>query len=264
MVAAASPPARRWMFWAFIAVMAALTVLFLFLGKWQLDRLAWKEGLIAQVAERMHMPPVKLPPVGEWGAFDAETYQYRPVTASGHFVNRQAVRVFTSLGDAKGKYAGPGYWIMTPFVLDGGGSVFVDRGFVPQQSGAAYAPDLAGPEGPQTITGIALLSEAAGPFTPGPDGPHRIEWVSNIDRLAALADPALKPFAPIYIDLPAGPFGALPQGGETTVDFPNNHLGYAYTWFGFAIITPIMLLVWMLRQRRKRAPAGGAEEPPAP
>jgi surfeit locus 1 family protein len=28
--------------------------------------------------------------------------------------------------------------------------------------------------------------------------------------------------------------GGLPQGGETLVQFPNNHLGYALTWFGLA------------------------------
>ena len=253
--AGAPPPARRWMFFVFVGFMLALTALFLFLGKWQLDRLAWKEGLIAQVAERMKLPPVKLPSPDEWAAFDTETYQYRPVTVSGHFVNDQAVRVFTSLGEAKGKYSGPGYWIMTPFALDGGGTVFVDRGFVPQQLAGAYAPDKTAPEGPLTLTGVALLSQAPDAFTPGPDGPHRIEWVTDVPRLAAFADPALKPFAPIYIDLPAGPFGALPQGGETIVEFPNNHLGYAYTWFGFGLITPIMLAVWIWRQRRRRAGA---------
>ncbi|HTN61521.1 MAG TPA: SURF1 family cytochrome oxidase biogenesis protein [Devosia sp.] len=44
--------------------------------------------------------------------------------------------------------------------------------------------------------------------------------------------------------------GVLPQGGETIVAFPNNHFGYALTWFGFAIITPIMLGFWLWRQRR--------------
>jgi surfeit locus 1 family protein len=56
--------------------------------------------------------------------------------------------------------------------------------------------------------------------------------------------------APLYVDLPAGPAGALPQGGETVVDFPNNHLGYAITWFGFAILTPLLLAGWIYKQFR--------------
>ena len=54
--AESSPPARpRWTFWVFVVGMLALVVLFLGLGKWQLDRLAWKEGLIAQVAADRHV-----------------------------------------------------------------------------------------------------------------------------------------------------------------------------------------------------------------
>ena len=52
--------------------------------------------------------------------------------------------------------------------------------------------------------------------------------------MAGLSDPVLG----LTIDAPAGSAGALPQGGETTVEFPNNHFGYALTWFGFAITTP--------------------------
>ena len=44
----------------------------------------------------------------------------------------------------------------------------------------------------------------------------------------------------------------LPQGGETVIEFPNNHLGYAITWFGFAILTPILLAFWISRQRKGR------------
>jgi surfeit locus 1 family protein len=42
--------------------------------------------------------------------------------------------------------------------------------------------------------------------------------------------------APYLIDAVYDPSlpGGLPQGGETVVDFPNNHLGYAITWFGLA------------------------------
>jgi surfeit locus 1 family protein len=142
---------------------------------------------------------------------------------------------------------------MTPFALETGGTVFVNRGFVPQNLSATYAADNAAPAGTVTLSGIAMPPEEAGPFTPGPDAGKRIEWVRNVDRLARLADGALKPFAPVYVDAPAGPAGALPQGGETTIDFPNNHLGYAITWFGFAILTPIMLVVWIWRQGRRRS-----------
>jgi len=101
----------------------------------------------------------------------------------------------------------------------------------------------------QELSGIARRPEQPGPFTPEADPANRIDWVRDIDRLALLADPSLSPFAPVYLDLPAGAPGTLPQGGETVLALPNNHLGYALTWFGFALLTPVLLAFWLRRQR---------------
>jgi surfeit locus 1 family protein len=128
--------------------------------------------------------------------------------------------------------------------------VFVNRGFVPQEMAADRAglePENAGE--PTEVAGVARRAELAGSFTPASDGPNRIDWVRDPERLAALAE-VEAPVAPLYVDLPAGPPGELPQGGGTVVSFSNNHLGYALTWFGFAILTPILLAFWVRRQRR--------------
>jgi surfeit locus 1 family protein len=247
----------RWMSWVFALVMLALTGLFLELGKWQLDRLAWKEGLIAQAATNMKLPPTPLPPASQWPSLDPQTFQYRPVTVTGHYLPDEEVRVFYGLSEeAKGAYSGAGSWLMTPFAIDGGGTVFVDRGFVPQNlpAGAVVA---APPAGTLSISGVAVASEEPDFFTPAPDKASRMDWVRNTGRLATMLPPSSAPIAPVYIDLPAGPRGALPQGGETDVTFPNNHLGYAYTWFGFALTTLIMLAEWVRRQWTK----GGADTP---
>ena len=49
-----APPRARlgFGFWSFIVLMLALTALFVALGVWQVNRLAWKEGLIAEVRQR--------------------------------------------------------------------------------------------------------------------------------------------------------------------------------------------------------------------
>jgi surfeit locus 1 family protein len=242
-------------FWSFIVFMLALTALFVSLGVWQVNRLAQKEALIATVDARLHLAPLTLPPVAEWGGLDPQTYSYRPVTVTGTFRNDQTVLVFTSLTEPRGKFSGPGYWVMTPLVLDGGGVVFVNRGFVPQSSGPDFATGVTGPTPSQTLTGVALLPETPGAFTPGPDRANRIEWIRDPQRLAAMIDPTLTPLAGFFIEAPAGEPGALPQGGETTIEFPNNHLGYAFTWFGFAILTPLLLAAWIWRQLRAPAPS---------
>jgi len=235
-------------FWGFIVFMLALTGLFVWLGVWQVHRLAEKEALIAQVNRQLTQPPYDLPPAGQWGSGDVDTFAWHPVSASGQYVANGTVFVFTSLSEARGRYGGPGYWVMTPFAPAGGGTVFVNRGFIPQAAlDTVRAMPL--PTGPQTVTGIALAPQQADAFTPAPDTANGIEWVRDPVRLAAMAGIAGPVFG-LTLDAPAGAPGALPQGGETVVEFPNNHLGYALTWFGFALLTPALLAFWIWRQLR--------------
>ncbi len=256
-IAASARPKLGFGFWSFIVFMLALTALWVVLGVWQLERLAWKEGLIAQVTARFTQPPTPLPPAAQWPGLDLDSYDFRPVSISGQYVPDKIVPVFIGLTDAKGQYDGPGYWLMAPFAPDSGGTVWIDLGFVPQDKLPDYGGDKSVPQGPQTITGVATLSEDPGMFTPPPDDKNHIEWVRSPARLSAMAGLTDAPLN-LVIDLPAGAPGALPQGGETTIDFPNNHLGYAYTWFGFAIITPALLAAWVWRQVKPKAPPAKA------
>lgn len=236
-------------FWVFVGFMLALMALFIALGTWQVERLAEKERLIADVAARASAPPVALPKRTEWNSVDFEPYDFRPVTLTGTYLSQNSVLVFTSLGEPRGTYGGPGDWVLTPFALEDGGVVFVNRGFVPQEKAPAFLAGGDLPSGKVTLQGVARLGEAVGGFTPTPDTGRRVDWVRNPERLKRLA--AIDaPVAPVYVDLAAGPPGVLPQGGETVMAFPNNHLGYAITWYGFALLVPPLLWLWIRRQRR--------------
>lgn len=237
------------MTWTFAVLMLALAAACVWLGTWQMQRLGEKEALVAAVDARLDADPVPVPPAEQWAELDLEALNFQPVSLTGAFRYNQTVTVFTSLANARGPADGPGYWVVTPFVLAQGGTVFVNRGFVPQDFQEAAVTDGQGEDGQVTISGLLRPAEAAGMMTPGPNMSDRIEWVRDPQRLAEMVDPALAPFAPFYVDLPAGPPGELPQGGETVVEFPNNHLGYAYTWYGFAIVAVVMLAFWLARQR---------------
>ena len=250
-IAASARPKLGFGFWSFIVFMLALTALWVVLGVWQLERLAWKEGLIAQVTARFTQPPTPLPPAAQWPGLDLDSYDFRPVSISGQYVPDKIVPVFIGLTDAKGQYDGPGYWLMAPFAPDTGGTVWVNLGFVPQAQLSSYLHANNVSKGHMLMVGVATVSEDPGPFTPPPDTTNHIEWVKSPARLSAMAGLS-GPLLDLTVDAPAGPPGALPQGGETVVDFPNNHLGYAYTWFGFAIITPCLLAAWILRQLRPK------------
>jgi len=242
-------------FWAFLVFMLALMALFIVLGTWQVERLGEKEQLIANVTARFNEPAKPFPEFAAWTVFEADGYDFRPVSLTGTYRPQGTVLVFTSLDEPRGKFSGPGYWVMTPFMLATGGTVFVNRGFVPEASGPAFAQGGSLEPGLISIAGVARNAEAIGSFTPAPDLTRHVEWVRDPARLATMAGDLPQPVAPVYVDLPAGPAGALPQGGETLVEFPNNHLGYAMTWYGFALLVPFLLFFWVRRQQADLAQA---------
>jgi surfeit locus 1 family protein len=245
----------RWTDWLFAVLMLVLAAVCAFLGAWQMDRLAEKDALVAAVDARLTSAPIPVPAVDQWSSLDYEALVFQPVSLTGAYRYTQTLTVFTSLSNANGQYGGPGFWVMTPFELEEGGTVFVNRGFVPQQyQEAAAIGDLHGEDpGMVTITGLFREPEVAGMMTPEVNMSDRIEWVRDPARMALMADPNLAPIAPFYVDLPATVPGELPQGGETVITFPNNHFGYALTWYGFSIVAVVMLGFWLWRQRRPLA-----------
>lgn len=248
----------RWGDWVFAGLMILLAVICVLLGNWQMARLAEKEALIAAVDERLTSEPIPAPDQAQWPGLDLEQWNFQPVTLAGSYRYTQTVTVFTSLANARGRFSGPGYWVVTPFELDAGGTVFVNRGFVPQEyQEQAALGDLHGDDpGSVTIVGLFRPGEAVGFMAPEPNMSDRIEWVRNPERLAAMVDPALAPIAPFYVDLLAAGAGDLPQGGETVVEFTNNHLGYALTWYGFAVVAVVMVGFWLWRQQRRPSRIG--------
>lgn len=207
------------------------------LGVWQLQRLAWKEALIAQVFSRLTAVPVVAPPPAEWPRLDFTALEYQPVTVTGKFLNADEAHVIYTLTAPKGRAGGVGYLVMTPLVADAGWIVYINRGFVPRDKRDAAARPEGQVEGEATVNGLLRRPADRSWFMPGDDAAGN-EWFSRDPaRYAAGASLPSPDVAPYIIDAnfdPALP-GSLPQGGETVVDFPNNHLGYAITWFGLAL-----------------------------
>ena len=84
------------------------------LGFWQLQRLAWKEALIAEVSARVGAAPAKAPAEADWAGLKPEDYEYRHVRVSGVYDPAHQALVFRALERPRGKYAGQGFLAMTP------------------------------------------------------------------------------------------------------------------------------------------------------
>jgi surfeit locus 1 family protein len=221
------------------------------LGIWQLQRLAWKEALIRTVAERTVAPPTPLPPRADWAGLRPDAYEYRHVAAAGTFDHAEEVHVYRPLVSARGPYHGLGDIVLTPFHLAAGGTVIVNRGFVPNEKLDPAARTAGQVAGPVTITGLMRSPQERNGFTPA-DDTARNQWFTA-DPVAIAGFHHIVDAAPFVIDEDAGQApGGLPQGGETVLDFPNSHLQYALTWFGLAAALLGVFGVWADRQLKGR------------
>jgi surfeit locus 1 family protein len=204
------------------------------LGVWQLQRLAWKEALIAEVAARAAAPPVDAPPPADWASLAPADYEYRHVRLAGVYDFAHQALVFRALDQPRGRFGGPGYLVLTPLRLADGSDVIVNRGFIPFDQKDRFAESQRQSSGPVVVNGLMRASEPRNWFTP-PDDPVHGQWFTR-DPGAIAAALKLPHAAPFTVDADAaGSPGALPQGGETILVFPNNHLAYAFTWFGMAL-----------------------------
>lgn len=207
------------------------------LGLWQLHRLEWKLALIAEIDRNTHASPVPAQTV--LGARHAE---YRHVSLNGRFLNSREAYVFAT--DTNGQ---AGYHVLTPFVLDTGQILVVDRGFVP--------PDLRDPatrrsgqlEGERQLTGILRVPDPPGAFTPEPDRAHRIWYARDIQDIAAVDRVHLSSMMVVEADT-APVRGGWPRGGQTVIALPNNHLQYAITWF---LLAGALLVVYLAYHRAR-------------
>ncbi len=237
---------RTRLFWP--ALFTGLCCAFLVsLGIWQLQRLAWKEGLIAQIEARAKAPPTPLPAPNQWPSLDPQSYEYRHVELDGTLENDKEALVFRPSGG--GLMQEPGYLVLTPLRLASGAYVIVNRGFVTEANKMPGARLAGQTEGPNHITGLMRQPESRNFFTPA-DNPATGQYFTRDPALIA-AHFGLSNAAPFNIDADAAPLppGGWPKGGATALAFPNNHLSYALTWFGLALA---LLGVFIAFARQKR------------
>lgn len=223
-----------------IFMLAALAVL-VSLGTWQVFRLGEKEALIADVTTRIDAAPAELPPSSAWANLDEDLYRYRKVSFAGRY-DPTIVYSYMVLSDPQGgPYRGQGFWVLSPFILQSGGMVWINRGFAPRDARGNEVLDP--PSGLMILTGLMRPSEQPNFATPGTDGfddgiPDRgaLWFVRHVEGMTAqLPNPSV-PTAPFFVDLITSDTGSdLPQAGETRLTFSNRHFGYILTWYGLAL-----------------------------
>jgi len=215
--------------------------LMLALSWWQMERLHWKDELIANAAARLHAAPVPLDEAVSGGLGDAE---WRIVSVRGRFLHDKEVYLYAPSRD------GGGVHVITPLQRDVGDAVLIDRGFVPDAKKDPATRTQGQVAGEVSVEGVLRLSQAPGSFTPQADQAKRLWFTRDVESIARAQGVAVHSYFIEANDAPNP--GGFPVGGQTRTEFPNNHLQYALTWAALALTLISIYFIYHIRQRRLR------------
>ncbi|MGE5696574.1 MAG: SURF1 family protein [Candidatus Sericytochromatia bacterium] len=238
---------RGWAFvfrpgWIALAlVVAAFAYLcFTILAPWQLGKNSRTSRENNQIAVSLTSDPVPLTSLLP----QAQAAQWRRVTATGHYAD---VSVLARLRVVEGQ---PAFEVLTPFVVDGGPTVLVDRGYVRPVEGSRVPPIPPAPTAPVTITARLRNSEQRADKAPITESAFTQVYSINTQQIGELTGIALTaPYVQLVDDQPGG-LGVLPLPHLDAGPF----LSYGIQWIAFGILAPIGLGYFIfaeIRQRRR-------------
>jgi surfeit locus 1 family protein len=199
------------------------------LGLWQLQRLAWKEGVLATIETRIAAEPVSLPE-----APDPEADRYRAVRFEGEILPEE-LHVFWVTGAE-----GAGYRVISPFVTDEGRRILVDRGYI-----RATDKENTRSTGRAELAGNLLWPDEGDWTTPPPEVDTNILYARDIAYMSERLNTE-----PLLVVVRTGAENPTPLP-VSTKGIPNNHLQYVITWFSLALIWAAMTAAFLLRTRAK-------------
>ena len=228
--------------------MLILCVLFLRLSVWQWQRAAYKRELLASYAEQSARPPLSLNALLQDPTLESFP-TYLKVQADGSYDGSRQLLLQDMTHDGE-----VGYEVLTPFLLQSGVLLLVDRGWQ-RATATGAAPDISVPAAPRRIHGmlgsLPVPGLRLGKSAPPGEGWPKILFYPQIQDLQPMyGERLLTPI--LHLD------GAEADGyvRDYSPDVglpPARHLGYAFQWAALALAVFGVWLVVNLRRRQKKS-----------
>lgn len=213
------------------------------LGNWQLQRMYWKEDLIARLAAARTAEPASLADV--WARYKAgENIEYTRVRVTGTFDHGSERHLYAPTTQSQG-------WDVFTVLDAPEGRIYVNRGWVPDKLKDPASRPEGQSTGAVTVTGLARLPEAAGAFTAQDDAKGN-RWYHREPAAFAGEGTAVVPFSIDAEPEPANP-GGWPKASATEIRVANRHLEYVVTWWGLAA-TLVVVFFLFARKRLRDTP----------
>lgn len=214
-----------------------VTAILVWLGTWQLQRLEWKRGILEQIEARIDGPFQQIPPLS---AVIPDRDRYAPVALVGE-IGADELLVLVSV-----KRVGAGYRVISPYTLNDGRTVLLDRGFFPVDQRNADRSR----EGEEVeVQGNLHWPDDRTSSTPENDVAGNTWFARDIDQMAEALN--TEPLLVIARNMSPADTGVTPLPVDTR-GFPNDHLQYAITWFSLAIVWLVGTLAFVWRQRQTK------------
>ncbi len=230
----------RWV--AALAIASIAVVAFVFLGFWQLGRLAERRALNDKILERADSDPVDLDTLVADGTIDVTDLEYVPIVAAGHYLEDREIIL-----SARSQAGRSGHNVLTPLVTAGGTTVIVDRGWVPVDVDGPPVIGAEPPEGIVRVVGMLRRSETHGPLGPVDAVPFQRVGRIDLPILATKLDLDLLPMYVVLVEQEPAQQGDLPIPLPPPQLSEGPHLAYAVQWFLFALVVAVGFPVLIVR-----------------
>jgi surfeit locus 1 family protein len=256
----------RWI--GFLVVGLILAITFTSLGFWQLRRLEHRRANNALLTSRLSEYPRPLENLvknyrADVSPFDTQSLAYRPTTVTGRYDTTNEV-LLRMTDNYEGQ---PGFYVLTPLVLENNQAVLIMRGWVPFELNTPPVKEAAPPEGEVTVTGMVYLGTKRptgflSGLTPR-DPPGKLAVTAYTDT-TRLEEQMPYDLLPVYVRLETqtppqtNQLPLKPEGLELS---EGSHLGYAIQWFAFTLIgvTGYILLIRRTAIEEERGKISGSK-----
>lgn len=208
------------------------------LGRWQLERMHEKQLLFAAFEAGANSTLLLATLTPELAV------RYQHVVATGRYDSAHQVLLDNMTHDGRA-----GFRVLTPLVAPGG-TLLVDRGWVPLGVTRDQLPDVSVTESDRTVEGRLGELPAAGIELAAVPIPAHAPWprVLSYPKLPELAAALDRPLDRWVLLLDADQADGFLREWRPATFPPERHLGYAITWFALAVTLLALYVVVNLRR----------------
>ena len=232
--------------WGLTVVCALAFALLSALGVWQVQRMQWKNGLVAQAEAAAALPPA---PLVEVLALHEPAFRKVLIDCPG-----LATAPYVELQTIHDGQAGVRL-ISACRPTDFPAAFLIDRGFVAED--ISSRPPVSASVAPFGVTAELREVPPPGPMAlPADKGRFFARDMPGMARVLGVADPDPNTLFALTSSNPEWP--SLKPSAPPAA-FSNNHIGYALTWFGLALALVGFYIALLRRKPSLKQPRSASE-----